>query len=234
MTDASLNDLSSNEKLQKISILAGSVTHEVRNYLAAIKINSEVLEETIKKVLKSVNAASYFITNMQLQIKCLSANKPVTEDFKQYSIAKNVQEVIELYPFVAYEKSLIIVEEGDFEYVGNPVATNNILSNLIKNSLRAIKNADKGNITIKFKPRVVYNELIIRDTATGIPQEFIPKLFELYESQMTKQGGTGIGLAFCKQTMQSYGGDITCDSVEGEYTEFVLKFPVKNKCRKNT
>jgi len=226
MTDASLNDLSENEKLQKILVLVSSITHEMRNYLTTIKISSETLEEMVKKSLRAVNAASYFMANMQLQIKCLFADKPVTEGFRRYSIAKNVKEVIEDYPFVAYEKELVIVEKGDFKYIGDPLLTNNILSNLIKNSLRAIKNADKGNITIKFKTGVEYNELIFRDTATGIPAEFLPKMFRLYESLMIAQGGSGTALAFCKMIMQSYGGDITCDSVEGEYTEFVLKFPV--------
>ena len=36
--------------------------------------------------------------------------------------------------------------------------------------------------------------------------------------------GTGVGLAFCKTIMISYGGDIICNSIEGEYTEFVLSF----------
>ena len=50
-------------------------------------------------------------------------------------------------------------------------------------------------------------------------------MFKLFESQMTTQGGTGIGLAYYKEIMSSYGGDIACDSVEGEFTEFVLNFP---------
>jgi len=37
--------------------------------------------------------------------------------------------------------------------------------------------------------------------------------------------GAGLGLAFCKMAMQSYNGDIICDTREGEYTEFILNFP---------
>jgi signal transduction histidine kinase len=216
-------NLSSDEKLQIILTLTSSITHDLKNYLAAILLSAQNSERIITK---SVNAANYFITSMQLQIKGVFTDKPTTEGFKQCSIAKNVQEAIEQYPFVAYEKALVIVGEGDFEYVGDPILTNHILYNLIRNSLRAIKNAGQGNITIKFKVGEECNELIFRDTATGIPKKFMPKLFKLFESQTTKQGGTGIGLAFCKLTMQSYGGDITCDSLEGKHTEFVLKFPV--------
>ncbi len=62
-------------------------------------------------------------------------------------------------------------------------------------------------------------------TASGISKKFLPKVFTLFGSQMSFQGGTGIGLAFCKLIMRSYGGNITCSSIEGEYTGFILKFP---------
>lgn len=113
----------------------------------------------------------------------------------------------------------------DFEYEGISVLTSHILYNLLKNALRAIVNADKGTIKIKLESGVRFNKLIFRDTATGIAKEFLPKMFKLFESQTTAEGGTGVGLAFCKTIMQSYGGDIVCGSVEGEYTEFILTFP---------
>ena len=37
--------------------------------------------------------------------------------------------------------------------------------------------------------------------------------------------GSGLGLSFCKLSMQLIGGDIVCDSIEGSYTEFILQFP---------
>ena len=226
MSKEIIADLSKNGRLQKILTLMGSITHEARSYLTTIKNSAELSEIAIKKNLKVIQDANYFMTNMQLQLKGVFADKPITEGFERYSIAKNVQEAIEQYPFVAYEKSLVVVMKGDFKYVGSPVLTSHILYKLFKNAFRAIKNANKGNITIKFKTGVKYNELIFRDTATGIPAEFLPKMFKLFENKTTTQNSMGLGLAFCKMTMQSYGGDITCDSVEGEYTEFVLRFPV--------
>lgn len=188
----------------------------------------------VDHVSPSRKYADYLIGNLQLQIKGVITGKLDTKDFKRYSIMKNIEETLEQYPFKSGERELITVETGkDFEYEGNPVLTNHILYNLIKNALRAIKNAEKGNITIYLKTEckklgtnTKYNKLIFKDTATGISKEFLLKMFKLFESQMTAQGGTGVGLAFCKNIMTSYGGDITCDSVEGEYTEFVLSFPL--------
>jgi signal transduction histidine kinase len=233
-TSLSAGHLSGNKEVQTVVTLSSSLAHEVKNYLAAINICAELSEKQLSNIRKKVKAADYLVNNLQLQIKGVIAGTPKTKDFKQYSIAKNIEEALEQYPFKTGERELITLDiERDFEYVGNPLLTSHVLYNLIKNALRAIANADKGKITIKLEFGVKSNKLIFKDTATGIAKEFLPKMFKLFESQMTAQGGTGVGLAYCKEIMNSYGGDITCDSAEGEYTEFVLNFPHLSKGEKN-
>ena len=228
MAKTILNDRSKaiNQEVQVVATLSSSIAHEIKNYLAAIHICAELSEKQLGNIRKRVKAADYLISNLQLQIKGVLVGTPETKDFKRYSIAKNIEEVLEQYPFKVGECELITLDIGrDFEYIGNSLLTNHVLYNLIKNALRAVANADKGKITIKLVTSVKYNKLIFRDTATGIAKEFLPKMFKLFESQMTEQGGTGVGLAFCKLIMQSYNGDIICNSDAGEYTEFTLTFP---------
>ena len=43
-----------------------------------------------------------------------------------------------------------------------------------------------------------------------------------------KAGGTGLGLAYCRRVMRAFGGEIECESVLGEYTQFTLRFPKVN------
>ena len=228
MAKTILNDGSKaiNREVQAVVTLASSIAHELKNYLAAISICAELSEKQLGNIRNGVITANYLINNLQLQIRGVITGKLDTKDFKRYSIAKNVEEALDQYPFKEGERELIKLDlERDFNYKGNFILTSHILYNLIKNALRAITNADKGKITIKLKSGVSFNKLIFRDTATGIAKEFLPKMFKLFESQSTAQGGTGVGLAFCKLIMQSYGGNIVCDSVEGEYTEFTLTFP---------
>jgi signal transduction histidine kinase len=219
--------LSSNKKeVQTIATLSSSIAHELKNYLAAINICAELSEGKLRDIRKKVKAADYLIGNLQLQIKGVVTGKPSKESFKMCLITENVKEALDQYPFKENERELIttgVIE--DFKYEGNHSLTIHILYNLIRNSLRAITNTDKGKITIKTEVGEKYNKLIFRDTASGISKDFLPNVFKLFESQMLNQGGTGVGLAYCKEIMQSYGGDITCASVEGEYTEFVLSFP---------
>jgi signal transduction histidine kinase len=90
-------------------------------------------------------------------------------------------------------------------------------------TLHQIKQNQHGGIFISQENGEKFNILLIKDTAGGISSKLLGHIFDGYHT--TKEEGTGIGLAFCKHTMKSFGGDITCNSVEGYFTEFVLSFP---------
>lgn len=233
--------LSGNKEINSVVTLASSIVHELKNYLATIGVCTELSENRlkeinnictklsegeIKNIKQSLRDADYLIQTLQLQIKSVTTGKLDTAGFKKCSMGETIKEALKQYPFGIGEKELITIKtQNDFEYNGDLILTCHILYNLIKNSLRAIKTAGKGKITIELESGEKFNKLIFRDTATGIPKDFLPKMFNLFSSQMTTQGGIGIGLAFCKLVMNSYGGGIFCYSVEGEYTRFMLKFP---------
>ena len=169
-----------NQEIQTIATLSSSIAHEIKNYLAAINICAELSEIQLGNIRERIKAADYFIGNLQLQIKGIikGSSDSNKKDFKWYSMAKNIEKALEHYPFNKGERELIRLDiKQDFEYLGNPVLTNHILYNLIKNSLRAIKNADKGKIEIRIEPGAEFNKLFFRDTATGIAKEFLPKVF---------------------------------------------------------
>ncbi len=217
------------KKLKVVTLLASSIAHELRNYLTAINISTDLSEKRLHDIKKAVKNADYFLRNIQLQIHGVIAGKPLTGSLVRCSIARNIQETVDQYPFKDGEKQLIKIENNDsFEYLGDPVLTNHVLYNLLKNSLRAIENSNKsvpGYITVRFLSDEKFNYLIFKDTSTGISSRFLPKVFELFETNFDFLGGSGVGLAFCQRAMRSYGGNITCQSQEGEYTKFTLSFP---------
>ncbi|HBC71240.1 MAG TPA: ATP-binding protein [Coxiellaceae bacterium] len=99
-----------------------------------------------------------------------------------------------------------------------------MLFNLLKNALYYIARARKGQIYIHLENRENENRLYFKDTGKGIAKEMLSHIFNRFYSKT--DGGVGIGLSFCKMAMEWMGGSITCQSVEGEYTEFVLHFPI--------
>ena len=64
----------------------------------------------------------------------------------------------------------------------------------------------------------------ISDTGVGIPEEVLPNLFER-KFYTTKPYGLGLGLSYCKRTIESHGGALMVDSVLGKGTVFTLELP---------
>lgn len=146
------------------------------------------------------------------------------EDLVPCSIWHCVHNTLESYPFAKGEREFVHWEQHDnFTFLGNEVLVIRMLSNLLSNALYQIKKSQRGEIFIVNQSGLEANTLRFKDTAGGAPPEIVARLFDGYRT--TKEGGTGIGLAFCKFTMQSFGGDITCHSVYGDYMEFILSFP---------
>ena len=111
----------------------------------------------------------------------------------------------------------------NFDYLGSPLLTDQIFDNLTRNALYQIRKHQKGEIFVTAEDGGAMNLVRFRDTAGGAPPEVVNHLFDTHFT--TKAEGNGVGLAFCKTTMQLFGGDIKCHSVHGDYIEFVLSFP---------
>ena len=102
-----------------------------------------------------------------------------------------------------------------------------VLLNLISNSLKFTERG--GSITVEIsqitKSYDEYLQFSVIDTGIGIPDEDIPKLFQMFSmldqhKMKMNQKGTGIGLAISKKIVESLGGDLIVKSEEGKYSEF--------------
>jgi signal transduction histidine kinase len=75
-------------------------------------------------------------------------------------------------------------------------------------------------------------DLMIRDSGSGIPTDKLPRIFDRFYT--TKQGpdasgkgGTGLGLAFCRDVIEAHHGRIRVESTVGRGTAFTLKLPAQ-------
>ncbi|MEM8858912.1 MAG: PAS domain-containing sensor histidine kinase, partial [Chloroflexota bacterium] len=113
--------------------------------------------------------------------------------------------------------------------LGNEEDLLRILENLLSNSL---KFTHKGTIELRAEvgnacEEAFYLNLSISDTGIGIPNDQLDQIFEpLYQvdsSSTRKYGGTGMGLAVCKQLVEEMKGSISVESEPNEGTTMVVK-----------
>ncbi|MEM5326241.1 HAMP domain-containing sensor histidine kinase [Paraburkholderia sp. JHI2823] len=238
---------------------AGSVAHELRTPLVAIRVGAAGLMRYLPALLETYQLAQRnrlpvpkirvaHLHSMQgvvgrIEQEALHSNAIIDmllatarftggnmQNAKTCSIVHCVETALARFPFREGDRRRVICNlRPDFEFHGSEMLTVHVLFNLLKNAFRHMGSIDDAQISIRLESGQRSNRLIFSDTGTGISPEVLPHIFTRFYTSTTATDdvslGAGIGLAFCRDVMQAMGGAITCSSVKGEYTEFVLTFP---------
>ena len=68
--------------------------------------------------------------------------------------------------------------------------------------------------------------LAVRDSGEGIPRHERARVFEPFVQIGRRRGGSGLGLALCRELVEQHGGDIRLASRPGRGSTFSLVLPV--------
>lgn len=244
------------EKQKSLKVQAAAIAHEMRTPLFSINTIAHSLKNYMPILVKAYNQLKdskgdiETISPRHLQfiseapsaiaettqsafavIDMLLVNlkeNPLDGNMENCSMVDCIELALKNYPLTGEEKELISVNiENNFYFRGSQNLMIHVLFNLLKNALYYVKSSGKGKIYLWMEVGSRVNRLYFKDTGAGISKQKLPYIFDRFYSQ-TKYG-TGIGLSFCRLVMRGIGGDITCDSVEGESTQFTLSFPIIKK-----
>jgi len=237
------------EKLLSMKMLAGSIAHELRTPLSAMNMGAQSLSEflpvyrqayemakeaklkiatldprqerslaELPEDLQRVASNAHTVINMLL----MNLKENLTYPLTSCSMNHCIEEALKAYPFSPPERARVHWQEGpDFLFKGHVELMKHLLFNLFKNALYVT--TFKGEIFVSLEVGDKINRLIFKDTGKGISAKDLAHIFDRFYSRT--EHGTGIGLAFCRSVCQGFGGDITCESIEGAYTTFTLSLP---------
>ena len=108
-----------------------------------------------------------------------------------------------------------------------------VLMNVYNNAFYSVNEKRKKNIG-SYEPTVNIItkkgdgkvKIIIRDNGIGISHKYIGKIFQPFFTTKPTGVGTGLGLSLSYDIIKANGGEITVDSVEGEFAEFAIELLV--------
>ena len=117
---------------------------------------------------------------------------------------------------------------ADTEYIEE------VFSNLIDNSIKYSK--ERVDIRVSSSKNDLYSIIKVYDNGLGISEKDQLGIFNKYEraaagsrSRKKKAAGFGLGLNFVQQVIEAHKGKIFVNSIEGEFTEFIIYLPLMVK-----
>ncbi|MBI2006174.1 MAG: GHKL domain-containing protein, partial [Nitrosopumilales archaeon] len=214
------------EKLSAIGILSARLSHDLRNPLTTIKNTVFMLKTKIgndAENIKRFEVIDRAIWRMALLIDdVLDFVKPKSLNLKSSSIRTIVETSIALMVIPSTVKINFDFPIKDAQLKCDPEKLEAVFTNLITNAIQAMNNVGQIYLRIKEEPENVIIE--VEDTGPGIPDEFLPKIFDPLFT--TKQVGTGLGLVTCKTIIEQHGGSI---DVVQKPTTFIVRIPKNSR-----
>ena len=227
------------QKLAALGELVSTTTHEFNNVLMTI-LNYARLgqrhkdQPTRDKAFEKILAASQRASKITSTILAVARNR--SEDLEPTNLSRLVADALvllerELTKYrIAVEPHL--AEVPPVLAMGNQIQQ--VLLNLLINARQAMPGGGRLIIRLEHDAAAEMVDLVVRDTWCGIPPDKLPRIFEPFFTTKsgpdeTGKGGTGLGLASCRQIIESHHGRIRVESTVGKGTQFTIKLPVASR-----
>jgi PAS domain S-box-containing protein len=228
------------EKLHSVGVLAGGLAHDFNNLLTGIVGNIALAKMYLGggkafDRLTEAEAASRRATDLTHQLLTFAkGGAPIRKASSVVGIVQESAKLILAGTSVAAEFAVppevpnVEVDVGQMSQVFN---------NLLINAVQAMPNG--GTIRIAVDTCVLadgdvptlgegaYVRIALRDQGTGIPPEFLPRIFDPYFT--TKQTGSGLGLASSYAVVKRHDGHITVESEPGRGATFTIYLPASGR-----
>jgi len=205
-----------------ISSLAGTVN----NMLSTNGNKENIPKEDVADIKSAINTIQkrsegllHFVDDYRSLTKI---PKPNFEIFKIETLFSRIENLMIQQLKEKGIRFSTIVEPETLELTADPEQVEQVIINLMINSIYALNGKENSRITLAANLDEKGKVLIkVIDNGSGIPEDAIEKIFIPFFS--TKKNGSGVGLSLSRQIMRAHGGNIRVNSKPGE-TIFTLRF----------
>ena len=212
--------------------ISSGVFHDLLNPLTAVSLSisrltsTQETSEAIKTALQATKRMEQFMSSIRKQVKA--------DDLVRYfSLNEEIEDAINIMHYKA-EKQHVYIRFSAHENLhtgGNPLKFNQIITNLISNSIDAYENLNIDKLEkiievslVKEKGKAI---ITVRDHGKGIDDKIAVNIFSAFFT--TKEKGIGLGLSTTKDIVESsFRGTITCSSLDKQGTAFIVTIPLNN------
>lgn len=219
---------------EKQKQFVADASHELKTPIAIINANIDALHanrtETIESQQKWINYINAETDRMGKLVNDLlylakTDNGAVNNEHLLFNISNIVTDVLLAMEAVVFEKGIKLSQniEPDIIVNGDSEKVKQVVMILFDNAVKYVN--ENGSIFVTLKKSRNHTTFFVKNTGNGIPKQSLPKLFDRFyrvDSSRTHDGGYGLGLSIAKEIIDSMGGKIQVESVEGKSTAFTF------------
>lgn len=226
------------DRLVILGELTAGIAHEINQPLTAIAAYADAgcklmerhgadasgdLQRVCNRIGEQSRRAAEVVQRLRRLVRSGTVIK-VRHDINQ--IIKNILLLFEFETKKTHTKLKFHPLEGLQELYVDEVQIQQIMVNLIKNSLDALTEAKRRGGTIEIRVERGDGELLVSvtDDGPGVPEESRARLFEPFFT--SKPRGVGLGLSICKNIAAAHGGSLQYSEPPGGGSRFTLKLPL--------
>ncbi|MFR1978362.1 MAG: sensor histidine kinase, partial [Lactobacillus acidophilus] len=217
----------------------GDVSHELRTPVAVIeghlnmlerwgKDDPQILDESIKASLQEADRMKHLIQEMLDLTRAEQID--VQYPYEVTNVNETVKRVVSDLAMVHSDFKIQLDEDDlppDTEIQIYHGHLEQLLVILIDNGIKYSTDIKQINVSAGVTKKEV--NIIVQDFGEGISQEDQEKIFNRFyrvdKARTREKGGNGLGLSIAQKLVDSYDGEISVESVEGQGSQFKLRFP---------
>ena len=215
--EALLAELERLRPLAELGRLAATVAHEVRNPLAGISANAELIRDVLEDpedrasvdmILREVDRLSNLVGDL------LHYSRERTARNDAFDLAREAKSVCDLLSVEGEQAGVYIRSTGNGIAQGDAELSRQCLLNVVRNALQACRSG--GEVLVEVAP----GRIDVVDQGSGVNEALRDTLFEPFVTGRTR--GLGLGCAVARRCMQRQGGDVTLVETSSAGSRFAL------------
>lgn len=245
------------ERHRSLSEMVAGVAHEINTPLGIVNVTasmitenltesllSKITDDDVKMTLEDIMEASILMQNniarankLIQTFKSISVSQ-ISDTLESTQIHQLIQEIMDLFKIKARQAnlSLNLVCEDESRigmWTGYAGFLSQILMNLLTNVERYAYNTGEGGQVDLLLSQSQINgqpayQVQVKDYGKGIPEEDVPRVFDVFFTTGRNKGGTGLGMSIVHNLVTTaMQGQITLDSKAGEGTTVTILLPQK-------
>ena len=222
-----LEDIAQNLKRDEaLARRARLISHEIKNQLSIIDVYTKIVEKTCADNKKILDAAEVIYKSIKSTTKLLNDLKTFSEaDLNVYNLSEIIEETVNSSKEMAKAHNIELSSNlsPDLTVVLDKDKFQNVLLNLIRNAIEALKGSNKKSKYIEIASREADGKISLTVANNGdmIDKEDQKKIFD--EGFTTKEEGSGLGLYICRQNLAEQFCELSLMKSTSAVTVFEIK-----------